>query len=194
MNEKAFLLLPGLTPSVWCYELQSREQTLGRSHECDVRLMHETVSRRHAVIWGEPGAYFVRDLESSNGTFIDGEKTTQARIEPGKRIRVGDVLLDMIGISEYESNTAVIELRPTEPIKGGLTAQLTKWLSDLSEAQVRVLRLLLKGLSEKEAAASLNLSPHTVHTHVKNIYRLLGVRTRGQLMAHVFAQAAADSD
>ena len=41
-----------------------------------------------------------------------------------------------------------------------------------------VLRLLATGLSEKDLAAKLALSPHTVHTHVRKIYRKLDARTR----------------
>ena len=46
-----------------------------------------------------------------------------------------------------------------------------------------VLRQLLAGKSEKEIAAGLRLSPHTVHTYVKIIYRRLQVRSRGELLA-----------
>jgi DNA-binding CsgD family transcriptional regulator len=46
-----------------------------------------------------------------------------------------------------------------------------------------VLRLLLSGLSEKQIAARLDLSRHTVHNHVKEIYRVVGVQSRAELMA-----------
>jgi hypothetical protein len=45
------------------------------------------------------------------------------------------------------------------------------------------------GVSEKEAADGLNLSYHTVHTHVKQIYRELGVRSRGELVAMCLSPA-----
>jgi len=54
----------------------------------------------------------------------------------------------------------------------------------LSTTELRVLDWLLKGLSEKEAAASLHVSWHTVHSHAKRIYRLLGVHSRAELMSH----------
>lgn len=61
-----------------------------------------------------------------------------------------------------------------------------------SLSQPEVLRLLLQGLPEKRVAAALCLSPHTVHSHVKHIYRLLGVRSRPQLMALYVSSATTE--
>ena len=46
-----------------------------------------------------------------------------------------------------------------------------------------VLALLARGLSEKQIAAELDLSAHTVHDHVKALHRRLGVQSRGELLA-----------
>ena len=46
-----------------------------------------------------------------------------------------------------------------------------------------VLGCLLTGASEKEVAALLDISPQTVHAHVKSLYRACGVSSRPQLMA-----------
>jgi DNA-binding CsgD family transcriptional regulator len=45
------------------------------------------------------------------------------------------------------------------------------------------LQHLLSGDSEKEVAVKLGLSQHTVHIHVKNLYKRLSVCSRGELMA-----------
>ena len=47
----------------------------------------------------------------------------------------------------------------------------------------QALRLLLRGLSEKQIAASLNVSAHTVHSYVKSLYRRHHVGSRGELMS-----------
>jgi DNA-binding NarL/FixJ family response regulator len=52
----------------------------------------------------------------------------------------------------------------------------------LSEAQQRVFVLLVQGLSEKDIAGQLSLSPNTIHTHVRAIYRTFRVRSRAQLL------------
>jgi len=55
----------------------------------------------------------------------------------------------------------------------------------LTPRQRQVLARLTAGASEKELAYELNVSPHTVHEHVKAIHRAFGARSRGELLAQV---------
>ena len=55
----------------------------------------------------------------------------------------------------------------------------------LTPRQRQVLAQLVAGASEKELAYELNVSPHTVHEHIKAIHRAYGVRSRGELLARV---------
>lgn len=55
--------------------------------------------------------------------------------------------------------------------------------ADLPPRRRQVLEALLKGQSEKEVAKALRLSVHTVHVHVKAIYKQFGVSSRAELMA-----------
>ena len=50
----------------------------------------------------------------------------------------------------------------------------------ITEHELQVLRLVAKGFSYGEIAGLLNLSVHTVTTHIKQIYRTLAVRSRGE--------------
>jgi DNA-binding CsgD family transcriptional regulator len=52
-----------------------------------------------------------------------------------------------------------------------------------SPRQAQILRLLADGLSDKEIAVRLGLSPHTVHTHLRRLYRDRGIRTRSAAVA-----------
>ena len=53
----------------------------------------------------------------------------------------------------------------------------------LSPQQLKTLELLLSGRSEKEVAAALGLSTHTVHVYVTGLHKRFGVRSRAELMA-----------
>jgi DNA-binding CsgD family transcriptional regulator len=55
--------------------------------------------------------------------------------------------------------------------------------ANLSSRQDQVLAALQAGDSEKEVAARLEMSIHTVHTHVKNLYERFGVSSRGELLS-----------
>ena len=57
----------------------------------------------------------------------------------------------------------------------------------LSQREQDTLRCLLDGMSQKEAAAHLGLSAHTVHQYVKSLYRRVGVASRFELFAAIAA-------
>ncbi len=54
---------------------------------------------------------------------------------------------------------------------------------NLSPRMTQTLEYLLAGHSEKEVAAKMGLSVHTIHVHVKSLYKRLKVSSRGELLA-----------
>jgi len=59
----------------------------GRHADCDIRINNEGISRRHAEIVVTPDGLLVRDLDSSNGTFVNGERVTEKELKVGDEIR-----------------------------------------------------------------------------------------------------------
>ena len=69
---------------------------VGRDPRCDIVLDHPAVSRRHAVITHVEGMYFVEDLDSTNGTFLNGERVAERReIRDGDRIHITTFVLSL---------------------------------------------------------------------------------------------------
>jgi diguanylate cyclase (GGDEF)-like protein len=66
-----------------------REILLGRRDDADVAIRDDGVSRRHATIRVEGEGALVTDLESANGTYVDGRRVPEARVRDGARIQVG---------------------------------------------------------------------------------------------------------
>jgi DNA-binding CsgD family transcriptional regulator len=58
--------------------------------------------------------------------------------------------------------------------------------TSLTERQTQLLRLVADGLTNAQIAVSLNLSPHTVRTHLANIFERLGVTSRAGAVARAF--------
>ena len=56
----------------------------------DLRLTDDTVSRHHCEIVARADCYAIRDLGSTNGTFIDGVRVFEAPLDPGARLLIGD--------------------------------------------------------------------------------------------------------
>lgn len=71
-----------------------------------------------------------------------------------------------------------------------VNAELGREVVELSLRERQVLLLLLGGKSRKEAAATMELSEHTVNDYMKAIYRKLDVRSRGELLAKFIPSAA----
>ncbi len=67
--------------------------TIGRSEECDYQIASSRVSRTHAEISKAAGAYLLRDLGSTNGTFVNGQKIDQVRLNEGDLVVIADVEL-----------------------------------------------------------------------------------------------------
>jgi len=67
----------------------NRGLLIGRDHHCSVRVSDPTVSRLHARIVQDEAGLRIVDAGSSNGTFVNGRRVTEASIAPGDRIRCG---------------------------------------------------------------------------------------------------------
>lgn len=65
------------------------ELVIGRSRSCDVVVDHPEVSRRHARLVFRDGSWFVQDLESMNGTTVNGTRVGRCRLLAGDRLVVG---------------------------------------------------------------------------------------------------------
>ncbi|MEM8930265.1 MAG: FHA domain-containing protein [Acidobacteriota bacterium] len=72
------------------HPLPEGEHVIGRTATADIRIRSPEVSRRHARLRIVDGRLFVRDLGSSNGTFIDDVRIEgESPLEPGQRLRFG---------------------------------------------------------------------------------------------------------
>lgn len=73
--------------------LSERRVVLGRSKECDVQVSDANVSRRHAELRQEGSVWWVVDLDSTNGTEVNGKRVPRAKLAHGDTIMVGETEL-----------------------------------------------------------------------------------------------------
>ncbi len=66
---------------------------IGRNSECDFQLDHFTVSSRHCELILTAEGVLIRDCDSTNGTFVDGQPIKVAQLLPGQTVHLGDVKL-----------------------------------------------------------------------------------------------------
>ena len=71
------------------HEIDKASVVIGRSKDCDIRLADPNVSRRHAELRQENGAYWILDLGSTNGLTVNGRRQQRAKLENDDRITIG---------------------------------------------------------------------------------------------------------
>ena len=69
------------------------EVIVGRDDSCDIRIVAKSVSREHCAIEQRGEDIFVRDLGSSGGVFVSGNRVDSVRVENGMEIGVGPAVL-----------------------------------------------------------------------------------------------------
>ena len=73
----------------------SRDVTIcGRDFDCAIRLDDDEVSRRHFQIRQDGGRYVLEDLQSANGTYVNGTRTQRAPLQSGDVVQAGKVKLE----------------------------------------------------------------------------------------------------
>src|SRR5262245_6869675 len=81
--------IPGKEPER--IEIERFPFTVGRNESCDYQILSSRVSREHAEIVREGGVFRVRDLKSTNGTFVNGERIEEHRLADGDLVVIADV-------------------------------------------------------------------------------------------------------
>lgn len=166
-------------------EVNSGKSMIGRGDDCVIWLPDPHISREHAEISWNGEQASIRDLGSRNGTHIDNQRMHgEAPIKDGVEVRMGPYLLKVcfeIGNAircfvNLEASTRTDMCRGKDIVLAEVKPQ------NLTPAQERVYDALILGLAEKEVAARLNLSVHTVHTHAKAIYRIFAISSRAELV------------
>ncbi|RLB47809.1 MAG: hypothetical protein DRI90_25965 [Deltaproteobacteria bacterium] len=82
--------LDGPQAGQW-YALDELESVVGCGMDCNIFIHDTTVSRRHFAILRAPDCYLIRDLDSTNGTFVNGVRIKEAYLQLGQVIRAGQL-------------------------------------------------------------------------------------------------------
>ncbi|MFO0839961.1 MAG: FHA domain-containing protein [Phycisphaerae bacterium] len=73
------------------FRLPGDRIVLGRDHQCDLRVPLRDVSRQHCELITTKDKLTVRDLGSTNGTYVNGKRVAESPLKPGDQLSVGPV-------------------------------------------------------------------------------------------------------
>jgi transcriptional regulator with GAF, ATPase, and Fis domain len=163
------------------FPFKEKETAVGRAEANDIVLNDELASRRHFAFWREGDKLCFRDLDTRNGTWVDGEPRPRGELQEGSRIKCGitifvcaiqdkvpEKLLTVID-SEITQNTNLETLRADYSsiedlpsyYRGGLRAALKMGgclnaIQDPYELQSHLLDLILNIIPARRGAVLIN--------------------------------------
>lgn len=100
------------------FRLPSNITVIGRRQDCDLCIPLMVVSRKHCEINKTRDVLIVRDLDSSNGTYLNGKRITEAEVKPGDYLQIGPLAfgLQIDGTPEHIAIPDEMILQPPEPL------------------------------------------------------------------------------
>jgi diguanylate cyclase (GGDEF)-like protein len=79
---------------------------VGRSSDCDMRLLNRAVSRLHCRMWKDASGYWLRDLNSTNKTYLNDRPTVESRLKDGDLIMVGGTVMQFYERADTSNESA----------------------------------------------------------------------------------------
>lgn len=97
------------------YSLDRGHVLIGRGKLCDVRIESPAVSRHHALVIRSPAGAVLVDLESTNGTFVDGEQVKEHVLAASGVVTMGDCNIEFVGDDERQD--CFLDVRSAEQLE-----------------------------------------------------------------------------
>lgn len=148
------------------------EMTVGRSKRADLVLDDPMVSRIHAILMKRKGVLLVEDLGSHNGTYVNDERILGLRqLHHDDRLTLGAsrILIEDPAFS-HEPDTQVWHRQTFSDVT-------------FTQRQLQVLRLLARGLTNKDIGDRLSVTERTVKAYLSSIFEKLEVKNRAGAVA-----------
>ena len=91
-----YLLIKGAGPAERVVVWDTQDISVGRAGDNDLALEDAALSRKHAEFYREGGAYAIKDLNTSNGTTVNGETIRTHKLQNKDVVKIGDVEISFI--------------------------------------------------------------------------------------------------
>ena len=114
------------------FQLGDQPITIGRSADADIVLLDDRVSRIHCGVRLWDGDFYIKDLKSRNGTWVNNQKIDVAKLKASDAIRVGSTTFHFEQDPALGTDTAIHELEGKMELGEGYTTILREIVDDSS--------------------------------------------------------------
>lgn len=115
------------------FHLSDQPITIGRSPDADIVLLDEKISRIHCGIRLWDGDFYLKDLKSKNGTFVNGERVEVAKLRSSDTVRIGSSNFNFEQDPEVGQDTALQDINEQMDMGKGYTTILREIVDDVEE-------------------------------------------------------------
>lgn len=120
------------------FPLSGKVTIIGRDSSCDIVVKMATTSGRHAMLVNSGGVYYIEDLGSVNGTYVNDQRISQrTRLEPGDRIKVSGLVVNFQG-DVVDDRTAKSQTILSDETMGGTAVSVKSSLDPIRDLRPAV--------------------------------------------------------
>jgi DNA-binding CsgD family transcriptional regulator len=163
----------------WIIPIDKNPFLIGRRDDCNLALSSKNISRRHAEIYYKGSSLMIRDLDSTNGTFINDKRIKNDSIlTSGDSLKFANYKFKIYLKSYQDDNAVTITDHVTIPEKPNNFIDHF----ELTRREEEILHHLLQGKSTKKIADILFISVGTAKNHILNIFKKTNVHSKFELL------------
>jgi len=151
------------------FELGDKSITIGRSPDADIILLDERVSRVHCNVRFWDGAFYIKDLKSKNGTYVNGRRVEVAKLAPSDRIKVGGYSFTFEQPGAAGTETALREISDEMDLGKGYSTILKEIVHSSDAPASATIKQEEKSSAASPAPASETTSPDASTAASKSI-------------------------
>lgn len=102
-------------------EISKDLMLVGRKEDCDIRLDHKSISKVHCAIVKTDGLLLLRDLGSTNGTRVNGQRVRRAALLPNDQLHIASLRFKVLFLADEK---VVVSGEYTQQLEGKELARL----------------------------------------------------------------------
>lgn len=141
------------------YTLNKGTLKAGKKEASDIALTDKTVSREHFEIKQTSDSFLLRDLDSTNGTYVNGTRVKEAYLLPGDRIKAGRTVMEFAAFDEK------VKIEPSQKSEFGKMVGTSSKMRQIFTILERISPTLATVIIEGDTGTGKDLVAQAIHEH-----------------------------